>query len=91
MKTKQQNEKKDSTCAVKRNHGPDSQVYKHSEKQLYREDGTPANLSDIVTWWLENYEGMEHMTEGGRTSPESWYTINTILRRCLTKVRDGKN
>ena len=49
-----------------------------------------ADLYDVVDWWLYNYEGLEHMTEEGKTSPESWYTINTILRRAFTSIKRKK-
>ncbi len=54
-------------------------------KDLFLEDGTRAGLGDVAEWWLEHYEGIEHMTESGTVAPEVWYTINTILRRCFSK------
>jgi hypothetical protein len=54
--------------------------------ELYLENGEKADLHDVVVWWLAHYEGLEHATEGGTTSPETWYTVNTILRRALTKI-----
>jgi hypothetical protein len=59
--------------------------------ELYLEDGeTHAGLYDVIDWWLEHYEGIEHLTEGGSTSPECWYTINTILRRAFEKINASK-
>ena len=59
-------------------------------KVLLLEDGETPSLQDIIEWWLAHYEGMEHLTEGGTTSPETWYAVNTILRRCLVKIKEGK-
>ena len=58
--------------------------------ELYDEKGETVSLQQVIEWWLEHYEGLEHMTEGGRTNPESWYSINTILRRCLTRIDNRK-
>lgn len=55
--------------------------------KLFLEDGEEASLEDVLNWWLERYEGLEHLTEGGRTTPETWYTINTILRRNLERLK----
>jgi hypothetical protein len=55
---------------------------------LYLENGKKAGLVAVANWWLEHYEGIEHMTEGGTTSPETWYTINTILRRAMSKIAE---
>jgi len=49
-----------------------------------------ATMYNVIDWWLEHYEGIEHLTEGGTTSPECWYTINTILRRSFEKIKDSK-
>ena len=49
-----------------------------------------ASMEDVVDWWLSHYEGLEHLTEGGNTSPECWYTINTILRRSFEKIKNRK-
>jgi hypothetical protein len=56
------------------------------------EDGTirTAGLFEVIDWWLEHYEGMEHLTEGGTTTPETWYTINTILRRSFEKIKQSQ-
>ena len=54
--------------------------------ELFNEKGEIVSLSEVVEWWLEHYEGLEHMCEKGRTSPECWYTINTILRRCFSQI-----
>lgn len=54
---------------------------------LYLEGGEKAGLDDVVEWWLKHYEGIEHLTEGGTVSPETWYTINTILRRCFSRFK----
>ena len=59
--------------------------------KLFLEDGETAGLEDVIRWWLRHYEGIEHMTEGGNTSPETWYTINTILRRSLEKLAAAKD
>ena len=53
---------------------------------LFREDGSYASLRDVMTWFLYHYEGMEHLTEGGKVSPETWYTVTTILRRCVSQI-----
>lgn len=58
---------------------------------LYTEDGVIAHLEEVIQWFLEKYEGMEHLTEGGVTSPETWYTVTTILKRNLEKIRDKEN
>jgi len=55
--------------------------------KLYNKKGQPITLQEAVEWWLEQYEGLEHLTEGGITSPETWYTINTILRRNMEKIK----
>jgi hypothetical protein len=47
-----------------------------------------ATMEDVVDWWLSHYEGLEHLTEGGDTSPECWYTINVILRRSFEKIKN---
>ena len=39
---------------------------------LFNEKGERVSLSEVVEWWLEHYEGLEHMCEKGRTSPECW-------------------
>lgn len=57
---------------------------------LYLEDGEEAGLFDVIDWWLEHYEGVEHLTIDGSTSPETWYTITVILRRCLEKIKHSK-
>jgi len=57
---------------------------------LYLEDGSKASYVDVANWWLEHYEGMEHMTEGGITTPETWYTVTTILKRSLNKIIKGE-
>jgi hypothetical protein len=49
-----------------------------------------ANMNEVVDWWLSHYEGLEHLTEDGNTSPECWYTINTILRRSFEKIKNRK-
>jgi len=54
--------------------------------ELFNKKGEKASLSEVTKWWLEHYEGFEHLTEGGRTSPETWFTINTILKRCFEKI-----
>jgi hypothetical protein len=46
-----------------------------------------ASLEDILEWFLHYYEGMEHMTEHGVTNPETWYTVTTILRRNLERIK----
>lgn len=58
--------------------------------ELYNKKGETASLTEVIKWWLEHYEGMEHLTEGGKTSPETWFTINTILKRSLKKIRDKR-
>jgi hypothetical protein len=58
--------------------------------ELYTESGEPASLEDVIEWWLQHYEGLEHLTEGGTTAPECWYTINTILRRCLEQLKNDE-
>jgi len=55
--------------------------------KLYNEKGETASMQEVVEWWLEHYEGMEHLTLGGSTNPETWYTVSTILRRCLEKIK----
>lgn len=57
--------------------------------ELYNSKGETVNLEEVVTWWLEHYEGFEHLTEGGRTTPETWYTITTILKRCFKRIKVG--
>jgi hypothetical protein len=57
--------------------------------QLFHEDGSPASLRSVIKWFLEHYEGVEHLTEGGTVNPETWYTITAILRRCLERIRDA--
>ena len=54
---------------------------------LYNETGDLVSLEEVIEWFLEKYEGMEHLTLGGSTSPETWYTVTTILRRCLEKIK----
>lgn len=54
---------------------------------LFLENGKKAGLQDVAEWWLEHYEGIEHLTEGGTVAPETWYTINTILRRCFGRFK----
>lgn len=56
------------------------------EPMLFNEKGESASLEEVVKWWLYHYEGMEHLTLGGSTSPETWYAVTTILRRCLEKI-----
>lgn len=51
--------------------------------ELYTKDGDVAGFREVIKWWLEKYEGMEHLTN----MPESWYTVNTILKRCLKKMK----
>ena len=58
--------------------------------ELYNKEGKPVGLKEVIEWWLEHYEGMEHMTEGGNTRPETWFTINTILRRCFKNIKEGE-
>lgn len=58
--------------------------------ELFLENGEKADIKSVVQWWLKNYEGLEHLTEGGSTSPETWYTINTILRRAFEKLNRGR-
>lgn len=58
---------------------------------LYLDNGQKAGLGDVAEWWLEHYEGIEHMTEGGTVTPETWYTINTILRRCFDRFKATKD
>jgi hypothetical protein len=54
---------------------------------LYLEDKeTKAGLKEVMEWWIEHYEGMEHLTLDGKTNPETWYAVNTILKRCLDKI-----
>jgi len=53
---------------------------------LYNEKGATVGFEEIIKWWLSHYEGLEHLTEGGTTDPEIWYTITTILKRCLEKL-----
>lgn len=53
---------------------------------LYLENGEKAGMKAVAEWWLEHYEGIEHLTEGGTTSPETWYTVSAILRRCMQKI-----
>lgn len=55
--------------------------------ELYNQKGETVDFVEVIKWWLEHYEGLEHLTEGGKTSPETWYTINTILRRCFEKIK----
>lgn len=55
--------------------------------ELYNEDGKKVFLIDVINWWLEHFEGLEHLTEGSNMSPETWYTINTILRRSIEKIK----
>lgn len=55
--------------------------------ELFLENGEKAGLGHVTEWWLEHYEGIEHMTEGGTVTPETWYTINTILRRCFERFK----
>ena len=59
--------------------------------ELFKADGTKAGMVDVANWWLEHYEGIEHMTEGGTTSPETWYTVSTILRRAMDKIAKHNN
>lgn len=53
---------------------------------LFLENGQPAGMKAVAEWWLDHYEGLEHMTEGGTTAPETWYTVSAILRRCMQKI-----
>ena len=32
-------------------------------KRLYLKNGKEAGVVDVIRWWLENYDGMEHLTE----------------------------
>jgi hypothetical protein len=54
---------------------------------LYDENGVSVELDQVIEWFLEKYEGMEHLTEGGTTSPETWYTVVAILKRNLERLR----
>ena len=54
--------------------------------ELFLENGEKAGMVAVAEWWLEHYEGIEHMTEGGNTQPETWYTVSTILRRCMDRI-----
>ena len=58
--------------------------------ELFLENGERASMDDVVAWWLEHYEGLEAMTEGGNTSPETSFTINTILKRSFEKIKQRK-
>ena len=55
--------------------------------ELYDYQGKQIGLKEVIKWFLEHYEGIEHMTAGGSTDPETWYTITAILRRCLKKIQ----
>jgi len=55
--------------------------------ELYDEKGNIASMYLVVDWWLERYIGMEHLAEGGQASPETLYTINTILERCFKQLK----
>ena len=57
---------------------------------LYDENGVSVGLEQVIEWFLEKYEGMEHLTEGGTTSPETWYTVVAILKRNLERLRVKK-
>jgi hypothetical protein len=57
---------------------------------LYLENGEQAGLFDVIDWFLEHYEGVEHLTIGGSTSPETWYTVTTILKRALEKINHSQ-
>jgi hypothetical protein len=61
-----------------------------ADHQFYKADGSVVGFEDMCEWWLQHYEGIEHMTEGGTTSPETWYTVTTILKRSMQKIKDGK-
>lgn len=54
--------------------------------ELFLENGELANLGDVTRWFLIRYEGLEHLTEGGKVNPETWYTVTAILRRCLERI-----
>lgn len=56
------------------------------ENNLWLESGEAAGLKHVIRWFLDHYEGMEHLTECGDVSPETWYTATTILRRCLDRI-----
>ena len=58
--------------------------------KVFDEDGNELGLKEMIEWWLHHYEGMEHLTEGGNTSPETWFTINVIFRRSLEKIRNSQ-
>jgi hypothetical protein len=62
--------------------------YGRRNVKLFNENGEEVSFEEIIDWWLEHYEGLEHLTEGGTSSPETWFTINTIMKRCLEKLRD---
>jgi hypothetical protein len=58
--------------------------------KIYNEKGDEVGFDEVIDWWLERYEGLEHLTEGGNTNPESWYAINTILKRCFLKIKNRR-
>lgn len=58
---------------------------------LYNDTGEKATMEEVVDWWLMHYEGLEHLTEYGTTSPETWYTINVILRRSFLKLKNRRS
>jgi len=69
------------------------ELYKISEKKSkgYHTDYETVELDDVIEWFLEHYEGIEHLTDGGSTRPETWYTITSILRRCLQRIKKSKS
>lgn len=55
-------------------------------RRLYNEKGEEVGLVEVMRWWLDHYEGMEHLTLGGRTNPQTWYTVSSILRTALGMI-----
>ena len=50
--------------------------------------GTELNLFDIGDFrFLTSLSVFKSITEGGRTRPESWYSINAILKRCFKEIK----
>ena len=49
-----------------------------------------ADFYVMCDWWLKHYEGLEHMLEGGKSSPETMYTITAILGRGFNKLKNGE-
>ena len=54
--------------------------------ELYNKKGEVVGFVEAIEWWLEKYEGLEHLCN----LPETMYSINTILKRCFDRIMNLK-